>query len=545
MARLFLNNRMSAKEVCLLVQKAYKAGVQAVEPMARAGSSQGRWGNAARNLTKVLLKDVDFPDLYWAKVPCHNPTTNANRELQWLPFLLPVELLSTLVSKDPSFLGAASNLQGESPLKDELAAFCRKHKLPVNITVFLGIHGDGVPHRTRSTVETFSWNLAALPESDRFLFTLIEKEFVCKCGCSGRCTLDGILAVFVWSCKQLFAGVWPQERHDGSPWLPSDKSRQKRIGKLGFHGLLIQARGDWAWYKQLFSFPSWAAKHICWQCGANTGDKDYTQFGLQAAWRRHRYSAKEFFTLQMQQGIVASPLFQCPNFSLDMVCIDILHTMDLGVTQDCLGCLFWHSIETYFSGRTLKDKVQQLWTAIRQHYNAHKTPNQLQALTMEMVKRPGKTPKLKAKGGETRGLVPFGLELACQLQEKQNSPYHDTLVKLMARLLDLYMLTSCVDWQPEVAGKSCREFLLLYSSLNRLAQDQGIDLWRIKPKFHLMQELFEFQGTHKGNPRFFWCYRDESFVGLIGTIAHPRGGQHRPATVPVATLNKYRALSAT
>ena len=33
-------------------------------------------------------------------------------------------------------------------------------------------------------------------------------------------------------------------------------------------GGLMQIRGDWAYYKQIFSFPAWANKKICWRCGA-------------------------------------------------------------------------------------------------------------------------------------------------------------------------------------------------------------------------------------------------------------------------------------
>ena len=543
MARLFLRNKMSAKEVIVLVQQAYRAGISEVGSMARASGSSGQWSNAARNLTRVLLRGVDFPDLYWAQVPCHNPETGANRELHWIPFLLPHEVLSTLVERDPSIVGSASRLIDESPLQQEIEDFCRVKKVPVNRTMLLGIHGDGVPHRTRSTVETVSWNLAALPLSDRFLFALLEKDFLCRCGCSGRCSLDSMLQVFVWSCKHMCAGQWPTARHDDTPWIASDKSRKARGGSLGFHALLVQARGDWAWFKQLFSFPSWSGHSICWQCGADRSDKDFTDFGLKAAWRRCRYTPREFSTLQRQQGIQPSPLFQCPNFKLSMVCIDILHTMDLGVTQDCLGCLFWYSTETHFPGTNRKERVHALWKAIKAHYKVHKTPTRLQDLTVEMIRRQDRAPQLRAKGGETRGLVPFGLVLACQMQESAPCTYNDTLKTLMARLLDLYMLTLCGQWHPEVAGKTCREFLLLYSALNKLASGEGSALWHVKPKFHLMQELFEYQGTHQGNPRHFWCYRDESFVGLIGTVAHTRGGNHSPATVPVATLNTYRALT--
>ena len=46
----------------------------------------------------------------------------------------------------------------------------------------------------------------------------------------------------------------------------------------------------------------------------------------------------------------------------------------------------------------------------------------LQNLTEEMVQRAKKAPKLKAKGAETRHLVPFGLEVESSPKKKTNKP---------------------------------------------------------------------------------------------------------------------------
>ena len=48
---------------------------------------------------------------------------------------------------------------------------------------------------------------------------------------------------------------------------------------------------------------------------------------------------------------------------------------------------------------------------IKEYYKIMKPPTCLQTLTPEMVQREKKAPKLKAKGAETRHLVPFGLEV--------------------------------------------------------------------------------------------------------------------------------------
>ena len=66
----------------------------------------------------------------------------------------------------------------------------------------IGLHGDGVPHTRKKTVEVFSWNFVAEPDADRFLATLIEKEFLCQCGtCHGRHTTDKVLELLCWSFR--------------------------------------------------------------------------------------------------------------------------------------------------------------------------------------------------------------------------------------------------------------------------------------------------------------------------------------------------------
>eukprot|EP00974_Lingulodinium_polyedra_P043323 4160964-Lingulodinium_polyedra.AAC.1 len=140
-ARLYLQNKMSAKETVVLIEKAYKAGVTEGRGMAAAKGHS--WKNTSRNLLRTVLRATDFPELYWAKIPCHNPKTMKDQELVWLPFLLPFELLVRFVSKDKTLLKAACSLEVDSECKVSVDTFCKAHKLPRHETVLLGLHGDG------------------------------------------------------------------------------------------------------------------------------------------------------------------------------------------------------------------------------------------------------------------------------------------------------------------------------------------------------------------------------------------------------------------
>ena len=131
-------------------------------------------------------------------------------------------------------------------------------------------------------------------------------EYFCGCGCGGRCTLDAIVDIFCWNMRCLLAGSWPSARH-----------------------------------KAFFGFKGWASKEICWRCKANCSDIPWTDTSTAAAWRTSRYRTSELLARQTEQGISVNPLFSLPGFSAELICIDVLHSMDLGTTQDAIGNLFF------------------------------------------------------------------------------------------------------------------------------------------------------------------------------------------------------------
>ena len=67
-------------------------------------------------------------------------------------------------------------------------------------------------------------------------------------------------------------------------------------------------------------------------------------------------------------------------------------------------------------------------------------------------------------------------------------------------------------------------------------------VWDVKPKFHLFAELSTFMLHESGDPRDFWTYQDEDFVGFLSTLAFSRGGAREPATAPLKVIDRYRGL---
>ena len=171
-----------------------------------------------------------------------------------------------------------------------------------------------------------------------------------------------------------------------------------------------------------------------------------------------------------------------------MVVTDVLHACDLGITQDLIGNVMWEYMHhRACKGRNQGERVKYMWSLLKAHYQAMGTTTRLQALTREMIRQENTPPKLRAKGAETRGCLPWSLELSMEMAAATPSPHYQTVLQCVSRLMDLYMVMGVEPFQPQMARQAVRQFSVLYSALSKEAADTGHDeLWRVKPKFHML-----------------------------------------------------------
>ena len=543
----FLTKKLSGPDVQTLAALASAAGATGVHKIAKAGKTGVARKNIARDISRATMKSIKVPEPYMVTIPLLD-RHKGERIYMDHPVLLPHEMVGHLISTGQASLEHMTNLAArtDQTLDKRLRNFCQAHNLNPKETIPLGFHGDGVPyqkssHRDAST-EVFSWIVLADMDGRRYMFSDVHKDFLCNCGCRGRCTMDALMAVFVWSMQVLFGGKSPMARHDGTPL---DPARAAKAGhELGFRGLLMQARGDWAWFHQVLAFPHWVADKICWRCRASMkGEMSYTNGGPKAPWRATRYKAGEFLAQQLAQGLHVSPLFECPGFSVEDVSIGVLHCMDLGVTQDIIGNIFLEAITTLdWPGRSMADKVKTLWLRMQSFYKANRTNNRLQSVTLNTFRPfPNQPPKLKAKGGETRGLVGFGVMLANELHDKNGSDHTLKVKSIVEDLAAIYKLMF-TQYTPTEARKLSMQVAFWYSKLEQEAKAKNLVAWKIKPKLHMMQELLEYQSFELGNPRGYWEYHDEDFVGQVAKIAVRKGGPSTAKACATAVMASYRAL---
>ena len=504
-ANLYLRNKMSAEQTGRLVRKANAAGAQGVESLTASTGKRSDLKNAQRGLMRNLIKKSEMPEPYWEEIPVAKEPGSKEMKMVWLPFLLIHEVIRIFMKRvDVSEMAEFEDLTMEKKRK----ILCEAWGADLESFIPIGFHMDGVPHQKNRTVEVISWNCCANPMWERFLFGCCEKAYLCGCGCFGRHTIDAILEVYVWSLRVLELGFYPECRRDGSPWRKSDKYRMRLKGELGFSGGLFQIRGDWACYKQIFGFKGWASESICWKCWANKSTMPYTDFKKSAKWRKKRHkNLKELIKRLDEEGATVSPLFGVNGMEIGYITIDVLHALDLGATKDAIGNLMWECLGTICKGRSRKDQVGELWKKMKNYYKIYKPPSQIQKLTEEMIKCDKKPPKLRTKGGETRGLVAFALELAVELDEHLDTPWSRTVLGCFNGLMEIYLAISFSNkdekgqFDSSTLQSGCQKFLDMYKSLGGKATKDW--QWKTKPKFHMVQELCEYMADEIGNPAFF------------------------------------------
>ena len=544
---MWLRNAESAKFVQQLAFKSEKAGAKGVEDIAKVGNEGRALKNASRDLKRKAVKKGKLSPLYWAEIPCWND--DLERCENWdIPFLLPYELMYVLIQSGSLSLFTLCNVMVGSAFESIKNEICQRLSVDPANHVVIGLHTDGVPmQKSGATIEVQSFNFPHIPQGERLLWSLLEKKWFCKCGCSGRHTMDKIWELLVWQADQMLMGIFAKERHDKKSWTKSDKWRATMGGcALGFTASVGQLRADWLAVKQVFSFGGWNAYRMCFKCRATKpgGEAPYDDVSLSALWREMIFTMSAHAKDLAKKGMSMSPLFSLAGFLLAYINIDVLHACDLGSAADAVGAFFCELVNGksgFLNGATQQQRVAQLWSRIRKMYCEMRTPNRLQTLTPEMIrkKKKGSKPKLRAKAAEMRHLVPIAVKLATQFHEHVGSVYSKTILDMLSRLLDFYMSIGIPAFDANTTFDIIQDFAVLMKALSK--SKEGAGTFYLKPKLHLMQELARDLFT-SGDPSLYWTYLDEDFVGYISGMSGSRGGPRNPTSIPESVFQRYSAL---
>ena len=67
--------------------------------------------------------------------------------------------------------------------------------------------------------------------------------------------------------------------------------------------------------------------------------------------------------------------------------------------------------------------------------------------------------------------------------------------------------------------------------------------WMYHPKLHLMQELLVKCAQECGNPKQYWCYRDEDALQWLSRAGVRRGGAVTPYGIADVVIKKFLAVT--
>lgn len=278
----------------------------------------------------------------------------------------------------------------------------------------------------------------------------------------------------------------------------------------------------------------------CYKCFASK--TDIQDCSATASWRSRRKTTFDHFQQCNEKGLNISALFSCPGMDLDAFQIDWLHAVDLGVAADFMGNLMYYILPK-FPGTNQQERCSAMFRNIQAYYRTTSPGNRLDNLTPLMLRKVSKktskmgSPKLRASAGEARALAPWTLQIATTFLDPDDV-LEGTILAATKSLNKCYSFLSRESFDQDQLADHSRQFCVLYAAISKFFDESNECLWVFKPKFHLFQELCEFQ---HGNPSLHWTYRDEDFGGSIAHMAKRRGGANTILSLSRDVLVKFMA----
>ena len=157
-----------------------------------------------------------------------------------VPFLLIFELVLQLVSDD-----TVGDWLGWTDSREEWAITMENWKERVDMSskgprcAAFSLRGDTAPCHTGFD------SVLLLAVRQRLWFVALSQQELCTCGCGGRHTLEPCWNVAKWCFDHMLRGCVARRRHDGEPWLASDRWRATCSGRSSPpRAAMLQFRGN-------------------------------------------------------------------------------------------------------------------------------------------------------------------------------------------------------------------------------------------------------------------------------------------------------------
>ena len=232
------------------------------------------------------------------------------------------------------------------------------------------------------------------------------------------------------------------------------------------------------------------------------------------------------------RGLKESPpsshtlLTQIPGCSMAYrVSIDILHTLDLGVSSRVCGSVLrsWCYKEACNKAQAANN-MREVRNSIQEKYKSMKVQERFTNLNLAQFTNAetawGQAPLLKGRAAEVRHLVPVLASVPWEKASASGGLKESHMAECLHSLACFYDTVSTADFfygkeRSPSSIQSNQECLRHYT---RLKANAGNDiLFQLTPKFHWAYHLGYM--CQWQNPKTYWTYRQESWVGSMSTLA--------------------------
>jgi hypothetical protein len=218
-----------------------------------------------------------------------------------------------------------------------------------------------------------------------------------------------------------------------------------------------------------------------------------------------------------------SPILEIKGFCLEMLTIDVLHTLDLGMTSRIIGHVMVQVLKhgkAFGNGKTMLEMRQgcvKMSRMLRPWYSQRRTRDRkysrISRITVKMLgfHTAKSTGHLKVKGNEARHILPFANTLL--LRSGKDMPHGPSLKKAVLALMEVYELMRDTGRKTDAAFSA-----KLQMALSRCEDACATAKIARLPKFHLAMHLPAL-ALRAGNPDHYNCYGDESHNCAIVQVA--------------------------
>jgi len=517
--------QLSAVDVQELAALAVQSGCTDPEVvwLASIGAHGKNVSHCSRALYSAYCRDMNLPERYDITVPLREKgSKEASLEVN-ISLLLPHDWFANLsvTNKFSEFMGipcieswwAGASLKNPKFFQHP----CLDKPFKTKGVPFV-LHGDGAKLHDRDSLLIVSMKFmlgkSGFKDSHLYLAALPKSVATDE-------AWEKIWQCLAWSLDCVSEGVHPDRDHQGNCW-PKDSPRAQLAGAPLMpqerFGVFWGMTGDLDYFMKDLGLPYHSSNAFCWRCRANRSDLPWNDFRQDAGWRSTILRRHEVRNLQL-----SCPLFTAACMSALMLMFDVMHVCDQGISSHVIANVLWTMVFQDMTGDK-NANFETLWQRLREIYSELKLAYAITKFELKQICDPDSPhaayPCLRqVRAAETRHLLKVVSALANERSNGSQLHKHRALMcEALVKFYDIIHESGYYITDGATFKQAASQFQLNYQWLSQNAMQNGQHLWSVVPKHHFFEHLVD-QALFE-NPKMFWVYTGEDFVGRLCRVAH-------------------------